>query len=92
MTEATKKKPCKRALPVSPCPYLDSIHKCIEDIGKIKGALIGDDMSQSGGLVRRIDMIEAKLKAKLSGKDKAILYGAFLTGLIAVIIEVIRQL
>jgi len=63
-----------------------------DDISAIKKALIGGDMSKVGGIVKRLDDIEDKLKSRLTGRDKAVIYGALITAAVAVLVELIRGL
>ena len=77
-----------------------------EEFKEIKRALVGDKFGEVGGIVKKLQEIEEALKNKASKedienmqksrrwlpRDKALIYGAFITGVAGVIAAVITSL
>lgn len=87
-----KQKDCGAAVAVANCPYLHDIQDARADIQLIKEALVGKQFGILGGMEKRLSAIEDKLQSRLTGRDKAVIYGAFITGLVAVLIEIVRNI
>jgi len=63
-----------------------------EELKEIKTALIGNPMKGEPGLVQHVKDIKKNSKSKLTGRDKALIIGSFLTSVGSVLIAYIASL
>jgi len=60
-----------------------------KDVLKIKVALIGENL-KGGGLVQEVRDLKNKIRGSLSGKDKAAILIALISGIVAVIVAFLK--
>ncbi len=99
-TENKEEQECEIAYENPKCPYVTQINLntgSMHNVNKSLTALLGPDgTGLNKGVIHKIlleiNEIKEYQKTKLSGRDKAVVYGSFITAVSLVLVELIKAL